>query len=64
MIFTHRPMQPEDIPECVKIMASHPVFGPRYGRDIDLLPEAWLCLLQYEARSPPSFAPARTLAPQ
>jgi hypothetical protein len=32
MIFTHRPLQPEDIPECVKIMASHPVFGPRYVR--------------------------------
>jgi hypothetical protein len=31
-------MQPEDIPECVKIMAGHPVFGPHYGRDIDLLP--------------------------
>jgi hypothetical protein len=43
-------MQPEDIPECVKIMASHPVFGPRYGRDIDLLPEAWLRLLQSEAK--------------
>ena len=38
MIFTYRPMQPEDIPECVKIMAGHPVFGPHYGRDIDLLP--------------------------
>ena len=42
MIFTHRPMQPEDIPESVKIMASHPVFSPRYGRDIDLLPKAAL----------------------
>ena len=50
MIFTHRPMQPEDIPECVNIMASHPVFGPRYGRAIELLPEAWLRLLQSEAR--------------
>jgi hypothetical protein len=50
MIFTYRPMQPEDILECVKIMASHPVFGPRYGRDIDLPPEAWLCLLQSEPK--------------
>ena len=41
MIFTHRPMQPEDIPESVKIMAPS-VFGPRYGRDIDLLPKAAL----------------------
>lgn len=43
-------MQFEDIPECVKIMASHPVFGPRYGRDIELLPEAWCRLLQSEAK--------------
>ena len=50
MVLIYRPLQPEDIPECVKIMASHPVFGPRYGRDIDLLPEAWLCLLQSEAK--------------
>ena len=50
MILTHRPMQPEDVPECVKIMASHPVFGPRYGRDINLLPDAWLRLLQSEAK--------------
>ena len=50
MIFTHRPMQPEDVPECVEIMASHPIFGPRYGRDIDLLPEAWVRLLQSEAK--------------
>ena len=41
MIFAHRPMQPEDVPECVKIMAAHPVFGPRYGREIETLPEAW-----------------------
>ena len=50
MIFTHRPMQPEDVPECVKIMASHPIFGPRYGREIETLPEAWLRLLQSEAQ--------------
>jgi len=43
-------MQPEDIPECVNLMARHPIFGPRYGRDIDLLPEAWLRLLKTEAR--------------
>ena len=50
MIFTHRPMQPEDVPECVKIMAAHPVFGPRYGREIEILPKAWLRLLQSEAQ--------------
>ena len=50
MIFTHRPMQPEDIPECVKIMGTHPVFGLRYGREIETPPEAWLRLLQSEAK--------------
>jgi hypothetical protein len=50
MIFTHRPMQPEDIPECVDIMARHPIFGPRYGRELEILPEAWLRLLQSEAK--------------
>ena len=50
MIFTHCPMQPEDIPECVNLMASHPIFGPRYGREIEILPEAWLRLLRSEAK--------------
>ena len=50
MIFAHRPMQPEDVPECVKMMAAHPVFGPRYGREVEILPKAWLRLLQSEAQ--------------
>ena len=50
MIFAHRPMQPEDVPECVKMMAAHPVFGPRYGREIEILPKAWLRLLRSEAK--------------
>jgi len=50
MKLRHRPMQPEDIRECVDIVAKHPVIGPRYGSTIALLPEAWLRLLQCEAR--------------
>lgn len=42
-------MQPADIPECVDMVASHPLIGPRYGSTIELLPEAWLRLLQCEA---------------
>jgi hypothetical protein len=42
-------MQPEDIPECVDIVANHPVLGPRYGPAIDHLAEAWVRLLQSEA---------------
>ena len=40
-----RPMQPKDVRECVEIVASHPVVGPRYGAAIADLPKAWLRLL-------------------
>ncbi len=50
MQLRHRPMQPADIPECVDIVANHPVIGPRYGRAIGHLGEAWLRLLQREAK--------------
>ncbi len=50
MKLRHRPMQPEDIPECVDIVANHPVVGPRYGATIKLLPEAWRRMLQCEAQ--------------
>jgi len=50
MKLSHRAMQPGDIAECVDIYASHPVVGPRYGSTIKLLPEAWLRLLDREAK--------------
>lgn len=43
-------MQPGDIRKCVSIVANHPVLGPRYGPMIEHLPEAWLRLLQYDAK--------------
>lgn len=49
MLLRHRVMRPYDIRECVDILASHPVIGPRYGPTIEHLPETWLRLLQYEA---------------
>ena len=49
MNLRHRPMRPEDIRECVDIVANHPVIGPRYGATIEHLPEALLRLLQCEA---------------
>jgi hypothetical protein len=42
-------MQPKDVPECVEIIAKHPVIGPRYGSVIADLPEAWLRLFDSEA---------------
>ncbi len=50
MKLRHRAMQPGDIRECVDMVANHPAIGPRYGRDIELLPRAWLRLLSYEAK--------------
>jgi hypothetical protein len=45
----HRSMQPEDIPECVQLLMSHPVIGPRYEPVIEHLPEVWLRLLGSDA---------------
>ncbi len=50
MKLSYRAMQPGDIRECVDILANHPVIGPRYGSAIEQLPEAWLRLLQCEAK--------------
>jgi hypothetical protein len=44
-----RPIQPKDIRECVEIVASHPVIGPRYGAAIADLAKAWLRLLTNDA---------------
>lgn len=42
-------MQPEDIPECVDIVANHPVISTRYGSMIEHLPKALLRMLQSQA---------------
>ncbi len=44
MALRHRPMQPKDVGECVEIVATHPVIGPRYGNGIADLRRAWLDL--------------------
>ena len=49
MILRRRAMVPADIPECVEIIASHPVGGPRYGSWIEQLPQALHRLLESEA---------------
>jgi hypothetical protein len=51
MKLRHRPMQTEDIPECVDILAKHAVIGPRYGPMIGLLAEAWHRVHGSEANS-------------
>ena len=43
-----RPMRLRDIPECVRIVAMHPILAPRYGDDIGNLGAAWRRLLSNE----------------
>jgi len=45
----HRPMRRKDVPDCVEIVAAHPVIGPRYGSAIGDLRRVWLGLLGREA---------------
>jgi hypothetical protein len=45
----YRPMRPEDVRECVEIVAAHPVIGPRYGSAIGDLRRVWLELMGREA---------------
>ena len=51
MALRSRPMQPNDLRECVQIIAGNPAVGRRYGNAIVDLPKAWLRLLAYEAKS-------------
>ena len=44
-----RPMRRRDVSACVRILAAHPVAGPRYGESIDQLQSTWLRLLGRKA---------------
>ena len=50
-----RPMQANDVAGCAKIIAAHPVIGPRYGPAIKDLPRCWLRLLGSEAMTTAVF---------
>jgi hypothetical protein len=43
-------MRPKDVSECARIVAAHPVIGPRYGGAIADLRRGWLRLLDWEAK--------------
>jgi hypothetical protein len=51
MSLRSRPMQPRDVRECAEIVVAHPAIGPRYHRSIKDLSEAWLRLLDCEAKT-------------
>lgn len=42
-------MQLEDVSACVKIVANHPVLGPRYGSAVDRLESVWRQLARSDA---------------
>ncbi len=44
-----RPMKPNDVAGCARIIAAHPVIGRRYGAATKDLPRSWLRLLGSEA---------------
>jgi hypothetical protein len=47
-LIRYRPMRLRDIPECARIVASHPTLGPRYGTEIANLSAFWRRLLANE----------------
>jgi len=51
MSLRSRTMQPRDVRECAEIVVAHPAIGPRYSHSIKDLSEAWLRLLDYEAKT-------------
>jgi len=55
MMIRCRPMRRRDVSECVRILAAHPVAGPRYGENIDQLQSTWLRLLGRKAFWPVVF---------
>jgi hypothetical protein len=44
MSLRHRPMRPKDARECVRILAAHPILGPRYTEIVEELPQVFLSL--------------------
>jgi hypothetical protein len=44
MSLRHRPMRPKDARECVRILAAHPILGPRYAEILEELPQVFLSL--------------------
>lgn len=51
MALRHRSMRPKDVSDCVAIVASHPVIGPRYKGVTGDLRQALLQLLEHEAKT-------------
>ena len=55
-------MRPKDVAECVEIVATNPIVGPRYGAGLGRLGQIWLQLLGCEAFRPFVFEEFRITA--
>ena len=51
MSLRSRTMQPRDVRECAEIIVAHPAIGARYRHSIKDLSQAWLRLLDCEAKT-------------
>jgi DNA-binding CsgD family transcriptional regulator len=49
--FRGRQMQPDDVTECARMVAEHPIIGPRYGEAIRDLELAWRRMLESDGRA-------------
>lgn len=48
MSLRYRPMRPKDVRDCVRVLAAHPILGPRYAEILEELPQVFLALLGRE----------------
>jgi hypothetical protein len=46
---SYRPMKATEVPECVSIVATHPLIAPRYSNVLNNLETVWISLLGREA---------------
>jgi hypothetical protein len=46
---SYRPMKAAEVPECVSIVATHPLIAPRYSNVLNNLETVWISLLGREA---------------
>lgn len=49
MAISYRPMRAKDVPECVDVVAQHPILATRYGQTIKNLRAVWLGLVGRES---------------
>src|SRR5258708_7070744 len=59
MSIVYRPMRPDDVGECIRIVRAHSTLASRYKSAIGNLPSAWLQVLGRDAVSAVVFEDVR-----